>query len=69
MATIIPIVAATLEIIEKLNDGFQPIVTVEDRFFVYRGSDQASEIISFEDLQNLPDPEKFWEQVTILYSE
>jgi hypothetical protein len=62
---IIPIVPATLDIIEVLNDGVRPEVEQEETFFVYNGKDEPSEIVTFDKLDETA-PE-WMTQVKIMY--
>lgn len=52
---VIPITPATLDIIEVLNDGVRPALETKETFFVYRGADAHSNIITISELNELPE--------------
>jgi hypothetical protein len=43
---IIPIVPATLDIIEVLNGGVRPDIEVEETFFIFNDKDEPSDIVT-----------------------
>jgi len=48
MMNIIPITPATIDLITKLNNGVRPTLEDEETFYVYRGEDAYSAIITRE---------------------
>jgi hypothetical protein len=64
---IIPVIDATLDIIEKLNDGVRPIVEVPETYFVYRGENDHSEIISSAEFETKPEYQVHMAVIKICY--
>lgn len=64
---IIPITPATLDIIEVLNGGVRPELESEETFFVYKGKDVPSEIITLG--ENEPMAEEWFAVVKIMYKD
>ena len=62
---IIPIVPATLDIIEVLNNGVRPPVEGGETFFIYNGKDKPADIVTFDELGECA-PE-WMTQVKIMY--
>ena len=61
---VIPIVPATLDIIEELNGGVRPELEDQETFFVYKGKNEHAEIIHRDGFEKLPD---YWTIVKVLY--
>lgn len=67
MMNIIPITPATIDLIEKLNDGVRPDLNDESNaYYVYRGEDEHATIISQEELESDEYPE-YMTTITITY--
>jgi hypothetical protein len=64
---IIPVIDATLDIIEKLNDGVRPIVEVPETYYVYRGENELSEIISSHEFETRPEFQVHMAVIKICY--
>lgn len=63
MMNIIPITPATIDLIQKLNDGVRPNLEDDSNaYFVYRGDSEPSSIISQEEL----DSDEYPEYMTIV---
>lgn len=67
MIHIIPIVPATLDIIEVLNNGVRPQVEDEETFYVYKGKDEITKIITLAELQSSPEYDEWMTIVKIAY--
>lgn len=59
MMNIIPVAPSTLDLIQTLNDGVRPTLEDEPTFFVFRGQDGPSSIITKEELDGDEYPEYF----------
>lgn len=46
MFVLIPIVPATVDLIEQLNDGVRPEIEDGETFYVWRGDDKESKIVT-----------------------
>jgi len=58
MMNIIPITPATLDLIQKLNDGVRPNLEDDSNaYYVYRGESEPASIISQEELDSDEYPE------------
>jgi hypothetical protein len=52
---IIPILPATLDIIEVLNGGVRPELESEETYFVYKGQEEPPSIITQAELEAIGD--------------
>jgi len=68
MMHIIPITPATLDILEKMNDGVRPELEIhEETFYVYRGEAETAKIITRSELEQSPEYPEFMTTTEILY--
>jgi hypothetical protein len=67
MMNIIPVIPATLDIIEKLNEGIRPELPEEEIFYVYNGVGKPAKFISAKELKTSSEYPEYMAIVKILY--
>jgi hypothetical protein len=66
---VIPIVPATLDLVEVLNDGLRPKVEAEETFFIFRGKNRPGSINTLEQIERIEDAGGAWIHVQFLLSD